>query len=300
MVERYGHVHAEEVGDERDREEDHGQHGQHLEDTVLAVADRRLVRLLECLGDLLVVLEEVPDALGGVDEVVVVDVEVLAGEVALTRALELAEHGTLRFRDLAVGDDLLLDVRDHAHDRLIRIALEEVILDVLELAADLVEDGEAVAVERVEHLVEEKARALGEPLGALFLVGLKAAEDVADRLERDVRDRDEKVGPDEGIHFGGKQATRLLVVPREVEHHKDVVGVLVDLRSLSARADILKIELVEGELLLKPGDLSGAGGLQLDPAQSTRLEHADARLHDSGSRHGHRTVPGSSDTRHTR
>ena len=60
------------------------QHAQHV---VLAVRDHRLVRRLEPLDDLLVVVEQVPDALGRVDDVVEVEVELL-GQEALDAALE--------------------------------------------------------------------------------------------------------------------------------------------------------------------------------------------------------------------
>ena len=56
---------------------EHGQQPQHV---VLAVRDHRLVRRLEPLDDLLVVVEEVPDPLGRVDDVVEVELELLGQE----------------------------------------------------------------------------------------------------------------------------------------------------------------------------------------------------------------------------
>src|SRR2546423_9024211 len=47
------HVHAEDPGDQRQRQEDHRHYGQHAQDVVLAVRDDRLVRVLERLDDLL-------------------------------------------------------------------------------------------------------------------------------------------------------------------------------------------------------------------------------------------------------
>ena len=77
---RHARVHAEQAGHERQRQEQHRQHGQDPQDPVLALVDDRLVRALQRLRDFLVVVEHVPDALGGVDEVVVVDLEVLGQE----------------------------------------------------------------------------------------------------------------------------------------------------------------------------------------------------------------------------
>ena len=61
--------------------------GEQLEPVLLLVEDERLVRRLEALDDLLVVVEEVPDALGRVHDVVEVELELL-GQEALRRALE--------------------------------------------------------------------------------------------------------------------------------------------------------------------------------------------------------------------
>src|SRR5262245_14635423 len=66
-------VHRVQARDEGEREDDRCEHRQDAQDVVLAVLDHRLVRVLECLDDLLVVVEDVPDPLGRVDEVVEVE-----------------------------------------------------------------------------------------------------------------------------------------------------------------------------------------------------------------------------------
>ena len=82
LVEREVHVHPEDAREQGERQDDHAEGGEHPQDLVHPVREHRLVRVLERLHDLLVVLEHVPDALGGVDDVVEVDLELL-GEVAL-------------------------------------------------------------------------------------------------------------------------------------------------------------------------------------------------------------------------
>src|SRR5581483_5167587 len=144
------------------RQQDDAEHGQDPQDVVLAVRDHRLVRVLERLDDLLVVVEDVPDALGGVDDVVEVEVELLRQE-PLEPALERAQGRALRLDDLPVADDLLLRVREVADDAL-RAALEDVVLERVELVPDLVEDREAVVEEVVEDLVEDAPRTFGEEL----------------------------------------------------------------------------------------------------------------------------------------
>ena len=214
---------------------------------VLPVRDHRLVRALERLDDLLVVVEQVPDALGGVDEVVEVELELLRQE-ALDVALEQAQRRTLRLDDLAVGDDLLLDLGDVGDD-LLGAPVLDVVLDRVELVRDLVEDREAVVEEVVEHLVEQAAGALREELVAQPLVLLQPREQARDRQQLDVRDRDEVVGPEEEVELAGVQPLDVLVVRREVEDAEEVavVDVVVDLRTLALREDVLDVERVPAE-----------------------------------------------------
>src|SRR5215211_4812301 len=167
-------VHSEDAGEQREREDDHGEGGQYPQHLVDPMREHGLVRVLERLDDLLEVLEHVPDALGGVDDVVEVDLEVL-GEVALLCALQIAQHGSLRTDHLAEVDDLLLRVRDVAHD-LLGAALEDLLLEVLELVPDLPQHREAVVERVVDDLVEQIAAALREHVLAHLLVGAAALE----------------------------------------------------------------------------------------------------------------------------
>ena len=189
----------------------------------------------------------VPDALGGVDDVVEVELELL-GEEALDVALEQAECRALRLDDLAVGDDLLLHLGDVGDD-LLGTTVLDVVLDRLELVRDLVEDREAVVVEVVEDLVQQPARALAEEVVAKLLILLQAREQARDRQQLDVRDRDQVVGADEEVELAGVQALDVLVVRREVEDAEEVavVDVVVDLRALPLREDVLDVERMPPE-----------------------------------------------------
>ena len=117
------------------------------------------------------------------------------------------------------------------------------------LCEDLVEDREAVVEEVVEDVVEQVARALGEQLVAQRGVLLAAVEEVRDRVQLDVGEQDQEVLADEDVELGGVQALDGLVVEREVEDDEEVVRVLVDLRPLPLREDVLDVELVEAEAL---------------------------------------------------
>ena len=157
-------------------------------------------------------------------------------------------------------------------------ALEDVLLDPLELVADLAQHRERGVDAVVDDLVEQVARALGEERVAQLLVRAAALEQVLERLQRLVRQRDQEVGTDEQVELGRVQARDRLVVAREVQDAEQVVVVLVDLRALVAREDVLVVERVELEALLEPGAVDLARALDVDPAEAGRLDDLDARL----------------------
>src|SRR5262249_29432935 len=147
------------------------------------------------------------------------------GKDPLDRALELAERRPLRFDDLAVGDDLLLDLVDVGDKPLRALRRTDLLVDLLELEADLVEDREAVVVEVVEGLVQQAAGAAGEELVAELLTLLGPPEEEADRPQLDARQRDEVVGPEEDVELACVQPSDRLVVDREVEDAEEVAAV---------------------------------------------------------------------------
>src|SRR4051812_22648050 len=281
LLARHTDVHAPDARHEREREDDDRDRGQYPERLVGAMGDLRLVGGLERLYDFLVVLEHVPDALGRVVDVVEVDVEVVR-HVARLVALEVGDGGPLRADDLAEVDDLLLDVGDVAHDLGRVVALEDPLLDPLELVADLAQHRERGVDALVDDLVEQVAWPLGEQRLALLLVRPAALEQVLDRLQGLVRDRDQVVGADEQVELGGVEAADLLVVAREVQDDEQVLVVLVDLRTLVARDDVLVVERVELEALLQPREVDRARALDVDPAQAEGLDDLDVRLVGGG------------------
>ena len=72
----------------------------------------------------------------------------------------------------------LVDVGDEL-PRALPVVAADVLVDLLELEADLVEDREAVVVEVVEDLVEQAPRAEREVLRAELLVLVGAPEEAA-------------------------------------------------------------------------------------------------------------------------
>ncbi len=256
-------VHAEDARDQRQRQDRDAEQGQDPQDVGLLVGDDRLVRRLEPLDDLLVVLEEVPDALGGVDDVVEVELEVLREE-ALGVPLEQPQGRALGLDRLPIGDDLLLRVRDVSDDRLLARALEHLVLDGVELVLDLVEDREAVVEQVVQDVVEQVSRALREELVAQLVVALAACEEPRDGEQLGVRQRDEEVVAEEDVELGRVEPLDSLVVRREVKDDEEVAGVVVDLRPLPLREHVLDVELVEAEAV---GELA-----QLELARAPRRE----------------------------
>ena len=177
------------------------------------------------------------------------------------------QRRALRADDLAEVDDLLLDVGDVADD-LRRAALEDVLLEALELVAHLAQHREGGVDAVVDDLVEQVAGALGEQLLAELLRRAAALEEVLERRHRLVGQRDDVVRADEEVDLGRVQAPDGLVEGGEVQDDEEVVVVLVDLRALVAREDVLVVERVEVEVLLQPGAVGLARALDVDPAQA--------------------------------
>ncbi len=83
---------------------------------------------------------------------------------------------------------------------------------------------------------------------------------------------------DEDVELGGVQALDGLVVDREVEDAEEVLGVLVDLRPLALREDVLEVERVPAEALGQGGRFLRAGIVEVDPGQAVRVELGNAPL----------------------
>ena len=113
---------------------------------------------------------------------------------------------------------------------------------------------------------------------AHLLRGAAALEQVLDRRQRRVGQRDQEVGADEDVELGRVEPPDRLVEHREVQDDEQVLGVLVDLRPLVARQDVLVVERVEVEVLLEPGAVDRRRALDVDPAQTVVLDDLDVGL----------------------
>ncbi len=64
-----------------------------------------------------------------------------------------------------------------------------------------------------------------------------------------------------------------------MQHDEDVVVVLVELRALVAREDVLVVERVEIEVLFQPIPVGRARRFDVDPADARRLDDLGVRDH---------------------
>ena len=147
----------------------------------------------------------------------------------------------------------------------------------VELVPDLVEDREAVVEEVVEDVVEEVARALAEQVVAELGIVRAALEEARHRQQLDRGKGDEVVRAQEDVELAGVQALDCLVVDGEVEDDEAVVVVLVDLRPLPLREDVLDVERVPAEALGQGRRLLLGRRVEVDPGEAVALRAQPAR-----------------------
>ena len=107
---------------------------------------------------------------------------------------------------------------------------------------------------------------------AQLLLLAVALEHRGQRRERDVRERDQVVRAHEQVELGGQDPAGLLLEQREVQDDEDVVVVLVELRRVVARVDVLVVERVEVEVGLEPVAIGGPRRFDVDPADAGGLD----------------------------
>ena len=246
--------------------------------TLNAVSTRRLwlsrcertdsFEILERVGHFLVVLEHVPDPFGGIGDVVEVDVEVV-GEVPLLGALEVPKDGAHWPHDPTEVDDLLLDLRQVAHD-LGGSTLEDVVLELVQLGAHLAQHRERGIDAGVDDPVQQVPGPLREHRVADLLALAVTFEHGRQWGQWLVRQRDQVVRTHEQVNLRGEETTAGLVEDREVENDEQVVVVGIQLWPLVARGDILDRQRVEAELALQPLTVRLARALQVQPADAGR------------------------------
>ena len=197
------------------------------------------------------------------------------------RGTELAQRRKAWPYDLAVRNDLLLDLVDVAHALLrARRDLVDLLVDLAELQRDLVEDREAVVVKVVEELVEQTARAAREQVVPELLVVDAALEESRERLQLDGRQRDEIVRTDEHVELAGVQPADRRVVDGEVQDREEIAsalrfGVCIHLRTLTPGKHVLDVERVPAEARGEQLDLLVARRLEVDPGEIVLLEFSE-------------------------
>src|SRR4029078_13056140 len=97
-----------------------------------------------------------------------------------------------------------------------------------------------------------------------------AGEEAGDREQLGVRERDQEVRSEEDVELGRVPPLDRLVVRGEVEDREEVLRVLVHLRPLALREDVLQVERVPTEALGELRRLVPRRRVELDPGQALR------------------------------
>ncbi len=153
------------------------------------------------------------------------------------------------------------------------LALEHVLLDLLELGAKLVGHGFVVVHQGVEHEVGEAVGAAGDDAG-----GLGAAfDDGGDGLERGGVEGDEKFAPEKQVELGGGELIGAVKIHR-VHDDEEVLLVVLDLGQGAGRDAVLDGERVKLENALEDGlGLLGGGVGEVYPEDEALVAAHEAQ-----------------------
>ena len=160
--------------------------------------------------------------------------------------------------------------------------LVDLLVDLLELVADLVEDREAVVVQVVEHLVEEPSRPAREEVVPELLVLGAALEEPRHRLQLDGGQRDDVVRADEDVELAGVQPSDVRVVDGEVEDGEEVAVRLSRSRGRPSGAGAARARPrcragASRSALRAAGPRRGSD-LEVDPGESVAFELSEPGL----------------------
>ncbi len=225
---------------------------------------------MEGSGQFLEVFEVVPNFFDFVDDIVKVNIKVL-GEEFFILVFELGDDGALRNDHAAEVDDVFFEHEDVFEAVAGMVGIENFGFEVVDVFAERVEKREA----RTKEVIGEHIKKITRPFGKVFFAGfaifLAFGEEFFDCGVVIVK-RDDKIGTDKNVYFGGFNMAGATRADRDVQDHENVIVVVVDFRPLAFGKAIFEVEGMEFVGALEGVDDGFIGLRNVGPIEALRGE----------------------------
>ncbi len=236
-------IHAIDAGDHRERQHNHGEDGEDLYYLIDAVRGEGIYGFAKSLSDIPQVFQPLPYLHCMVGDISPVHVQIPPEELPVF-PLQAGHDFHLRLDGTPKVDQISPDNGDFPHD-LLRVGVENPLLDSLDVLVLLVHYGETVINEVINEHIEEVIGATTHELAFNPFVFLAIRKVLDQGLQCTIADRDQEAMTDKQIHLASFQSPGDLVEDREVHDDEEVVLVLVDLWPLDLAQTVLQIKRVE-------------------------------------------------------
>ena len=160
--------------------------------------------------------------------------------------------------------------------RRVRVTLEDLQLDLVDVALQAVEDRPVVVHDLVQNAVQHGER----PMPQQLRIVLEPPADGAEVGLVGVPDGDHEVRPEEQVDLTGLDDLHRVDVDTRPEHHEQDIAVALQLRALVGLDSVLDRQAVQVELLGDRVDLLRGRVHQPDPAEAVAAGRAGAQLHE--------------------
>ncbi len=186
------------------------------------------------------VFEVVPNFFDFIDDIVKVDIKVV-GEKFFILVFELSNDGALGNDHAAEVDDVFFEHEDVFEAITGMVGIENFGFEVVDVFAERVEKREARTEKVIGEHIKKITWAFGKVFFASFAIFLAFGEEFLDCGVVIVK-CDDKIGADKDVYFRGFNMAGATGADRDVEDHKNVIVVIVDLRPLAFRKAIFEVE----------------------------------------------------------
>ncbi len=189
--------------------------------------------------------------------------------------LQQLQHRYFGAHDAPVGQDVPPNDGEPAGQRLSTAPVEYPGLQVIHRRDQVGQDGKHVLHQTGQDAVEQVARAVTHHVAADLLAAFAVGEQLGQGAELAGLNGNDVVPANEEVHLHRPGHAGLPRRPGEMEHQKQVVGVVIQLGQLQRSQAVFQRQLVEVVVLAQVLRLGQAGISQVHPSKGSVLQLSD-------------------------